>query len=325
MMETDPITIRDVIEGQTAGHLIVAADDYGWWTDLLAGHPVHPTSGTLEAVVADALIRAGMFSETPRGIALTDTGREAAESRGFVRMVVRGWEPTFRRLGEHRTEAYIPAATEADEVARGCTDVAYRRPEILGAIGKAIDSGTTGATIDLGCANAGRIIALSQLAPDETFVGVDIEAEVIDDATRNVEQQNLAERITLRAGSVHPGSELPTWLQTIERDSVTTAMSFFLLHQLASDGDGLTWVLQQWMRWFPRLERLVIGDGLKLTAPRWEQQPWFSPSYEVYHQATGVRLWTAEEYDAAFTELGWRIADRHTDHTIAVTTVLERA
>jgi hypothetical protein len=54
-------TIRDVIEGQTAGQLIVAADDWGWWTTLLGGDTIAPTTGIPQAV-AVGLVRAGFLT-----------------------------------------------------------------------------------------------------------------------------------------------------------------------------------------------------------------------------------------------------------------------
>jgi hypothetical protein len=318
------VTLRDVIEGQTAGQLIVAADDYDWWTTLLDGAPIHPTSA-IENVVADGLIRAGLLVGSASGIVLTQSGREVAHNRGFVRVAVRGWEPTFRQLSEQRAADRIPAATEPGDVARGCTDIAKRRPEILHRVGGAIAAGAAGITIDLGCADAGRIAALSQIATDETFIGVDIEDGVIAEASADMAARGLSDRVTLLAGSVQPGAELPAWLDNVDRESVTTAMSFFLLHQLASDGGGIGPVLQGWMEWFPNLTRMVIGDGIRLTAPQWTDQPWFSPTYEIYHAITGVQLWSDAEYEMAFADLGWRVTQRHDDHTMLVTSILERS
>ncbi|MGZ8177750.1 hypothetical protein ACXVUM_07440 [Williamsia sp. SKLECPSW1] len=332
MTTTEPITtavtpdatsIRDIVEGQTAGHLVVAADDWGWWTDLLDGAPVRAAT-RMEQVVADGLIRAGLLAARDDTLALTTAGHDVAAHRGFVRVAVRGWEPTFRQLSDARNDHHIPAATEPDNVARGCTDIARRRPEILAAVGGAIASDTPGVTVDLGCADAGRIALLSALAPDERFVGVDIEAGVIADATADVAARGLSQRISLLTGSVQSTEDRPTWLDELDCDAVTTAMSFFLLHQLASDGGGIKAVLQGWMRWFPNLRRVVIGDGIDMRAPLWTQQPWFSPTYEIYHAATGVRLWRDDEYTSAFDELGWSVRQRHSDHTMLVTTILER-
>ncbi|MGV9677899.1 hypothetical protein ACWDSJ_21700 [Nocardia sp. NPDC003482] len=316
-------TIRDVIEGQTAGQLIVAADDWGWWTTLLGGDTIAPTTG-IQQTVADGLVRAGFLTRRGHRYHLTHTGHDVGKNRGFVRVAVRGWEPTFRQLSDSAHREYIPAATEPGEVARGCTDIARRRPEIFAAIGRTIAADTPGRTIDLGCADAGRIMALTESAPEETFVGVDIEAEVIDTATAEFARMGLSDRVTLLAGSVQPEAEPPAWLDSVDRESVTTAMSFFLLHQLASDGEGIAAVLRGWMDWFPNVRRLVIGDGYLLEAPHWTGQPWFSPTYEIYHSITGVRLWTREEYEGAFADLGWSVARRMEDHTMLVTTILER-
>ncbi|GAB0106757.1 hypothetical protein JMUB6875_57460 [Nocardia sp. JMUB6875] len=316
-------TIRDVIEGQTAGQLIVAADDWGWWVTLLGGDTIAPTTG-IQHTVAEGLVRAGFLIRRGHRYQLTHTGHDVGKNRGFVRVAVRGWEPTFRQLSESPHREYIHAATEPGEVARGCTDIARRRPEIFEAIGRAIATGTPGCTIDLGCADAGRVMALAGIAEQERFLGVDIEDVVISTATAELATRGLADRITLLAGSVQPEPTPPAWLSAVDRDSVTTAMSFFLLHQLASDGDGIAAVLRGWMDWFPNLQRLVIGDGYLLEAPNWTQQPWFSPTYEIYHAVTGVRLWTRHEYEQAFAELGWTVRRRLEDHTMLVTSILER-
>ncbi|RDI50839.1 class I SAM-dependent methyltransferase [Nocardia mexicana] len=316
-------TIRDVIEGQTAGQLIVAADDWGWWTTLLAGETIAPATG-IQQTVADGLVRAGFLHRRGHRYQLTHTGHDVGKNRGFVRVAVRGWEPTFRQLSDSPHRHYIPAATEPGEVARGCTDIARRRPEIFETIGRVLAADTPGCTIDLGCADAGRVTALAGCAPRENFLGVDIEEGVIAAATTELAELGLTERITLLPGSVQPGSRLPAWLDAVDRHAVTTAMSFFLLHQLASDGDGIAAVMRGWMDWFPNVRRLVIGDGYLLEAPQWTQQPWFSPTYEIYHAVTGVRLWTQREYEDAFAGLGWSVTRRMEDHTMLVTTILER-
>ncbi|MQY31447.1 class I SAM-dependent methyltransferase [Nocardia aurantia] len=320
---TAEFTIRDVIEGQTAGHLIVAADDWGWWTALLSGESIVPTTG-IQQTVADGLIRAGFLARRGHRYQLTHTGHDVGKNRGFVRVAVRGWEPTFRQVSDSAHREHISAATDPGAVALGCSDIARRKPEFFAGIGHAIATGTPGCTIDLGCADAGRVTALAGLAPRERFLGVDIEAGVIADATTELAAKGLSDRITLLAGSVQPEAEPPAWLDRVDRDAVTTAMSFFLLHQLASDGGGITPVLRGWMDWFPNLRRLVIGDGYLVEATSWTQQPWFSPTYEIYHSLTGVRLWTRQQYESAFADLGWSIARRMEDHTMLVTTILER-
>lgn len=222
-------------------------------------------------------MRAGFLIRRGHRYRLTRTGHDVGKNRGFGRVAVRGWEPTFRQLSASPHREYIPAATEPGEVARGCTDIARRRPEIFEAIGRSIAAGTPGTTVDLGCADAGRVMALAGLAGRERFLGVDIEDGVIAAATAELTARGLGDRITLLARSVQPEVHPPAWLATVDRAAVTTAMSFFLLHQLASDGAGIAAVLRGWMDWFPNLRRLVIGDGYLLEAPSWTQQPWFSP------------------------------------------------
>lgn len=78
------------------------------------------------------------------------------------------------------------------------------------------------------------------------------------------------------------------------------------------------------MDWSPNVRRLVIGDGYLLEAPHWTQRPWFSPTYEIYYAITSVRLWTRQEYEDAFAALGWAVTRRMEDHTMLVTTILER-
>ncbi|QIS13225.1 hypothetical protein [Nocardia arthritidis] len=321
--EAPGLTIRDVIEGQTAAQLVVAADDWGWWATLLNGDSIAPTSG-IQHTVTEGLVRAGFLTRRGHRFQLTHTGHDIAKNRGFIRVATRGWEPTFRQLSGNGDRPYIPAATEPAEVARGCTDIARRRPEILQGIGRAIAAREPGCTIDLGCAGAGRVRALAELAPAERFIGVDIEDEVIAAAAAEIAESAAADRIRLFTGSVQPGDAMPDWLALIDRDAVTTAMSFFLLHQLASDGGGILAVLGAWMDWFPNLRRLVVGDGYLLDAPQWTAQPWFAPTYEIYHTITGVRLWTREEYEQAFHALGWSVARSFDDHTMLVTTILER-
>jgi hypothetical protein len=167
--------------------------------------------------------------------------------------------------------------------------------------------------------------ALAGLAPQELLIGVDLEADVVSEAGARLKVDGLDGRISLHAGNVAPGPGLPSWIDAVPREDVTTAMSFFLLHQLASDGGGIGAVLRGWMDWFPNLERLVIGDGLLSEGASWSDQPWFAPTYELYHELTGVRLWWEHEYLATFAALGWKVVERRdADHEIVVTYILER-
>jgi hypothetical protein len=326
--------LSHVLEGQTAAQLVLAADELGWWKTLLDGGgrgAITPASG-IQRCLARALVRIGWLApaesdadQPPAACRLTDTGREIAFNRGFVRVVTRGWEPTFRAVAGPDTRGdFLPARTDPAAVARGCTDIARRHPETIAAIAARVHR-DPGVTIDLGCADAGRLRAIAALAPYERLLGVDLEEGVVGQAAAGLAADALGDRIGLLSGDVAPGREPAPWLRAIRREEITTAMSFFLQHQLASDGAGVANVLGGWMRWFPNLRRLVIGDALLSEGATWGEQPWFAPTYELYHELTGVRLWWEREYLEAFTSLGWRVVERHDrDHEIVVTYVLER-
>jgi len=322
------MNLHHVLEGYTAAQMVIAADDFGWWSDLDGADAeggVITDDGPLQRAVAGALVRAGWLEPEGAGFRLTAEGRDIGRNRGFVRVVARGWMPTFHALDEApRYGGPLPAQTNAADVARGCTDIARRCPETFDAIAAKLRA-SPGVTIDLGCADAGRLFELAALAPEERLVGVDLSDLVIRQARRRAERRGLAARLDLRAGDVMPLGA-PAWLDERLRESVTTAMSFFLLHQLASDSGGIRGVLEGWARWFPNMRRLVIGDGLRGEGRRWDDEPWFAPTYELYHELTGVRLWTEAEYLEAFADLGWTLAERrHVDHPMLVMYVLERA
>lgn len=321
------LKIADLVEGQTAAYLVVAADDLGWWQRLLStGGTVVPGTG-LQHALARALARIGWLAPDGAGYGLTDAGRDIAFNRGFVRVATRGWEPTFRQVGSFATSAdTIPAQTDPEAVARGCTDIARRHPETLQTIATRIASDADpGATVDLGCADGGRLQIIGETGLHERLVGVDIEAGVIENARARLAGIGLADRVRLRAGSVQPGTGLPEWLDEDVRQDVTTAMSYNLMHQLASDGGGIDKVLAAWQEWFPNLRRFVIGDVVLSTGAGWHEQPWFAPTFEIYHELTGVRVWREEEYVEAFASLGFHVAARFDkDHEIMVTWIAER-
>ncbi|MDT0310145.1 hypothetical protein RM780_24780 [Streptomyces sp. DSM 44917] len=328
-----PLRLGDLLEGQTASHIVIAADDLGWWDQLLGGaRAIVPATG-LQRSLAQALSRIGWLepaAEGAPGYRLTAEGREIAFNRGFVRVTTLGWEPTFRALGAEAAGAdRISARTAPGEVAAGCTEIAHRHPETIKAIAAriAVDE-APGTTIDLGCADGGRMQVIGELAPRESLVGVDIEAGVIEAARRRLAGTALAERFRLRSGSVlpgGPGAGLPEWLDDGVRRDVTTAMTFFLLHQLATERGGIDRVLAGWGEWFPNLRRLVIGDVVRASGRHWHEQPWFAPTFEFYHEVTGVKTWSVEEYAAAFAATGWRVAEHHdADHAVFETWILER-
>ncbi|EHN09203.1 endoribonuclease L-PSP putative [Patulibacter medicamentivorans] len=329
----DPgLEIGDLVEGYTATQTLLAADDLGWWRRLDvepadgAAPPTISPTGPVQRAIAGALERLGWLASGDGGLVLTDAGRAVVRARGFVRVVARGWEPTFAAAGTAATNAPLPAITDPDAVARGCTEIARRAPGTFRAIADRLRI-APGTTIDLGCADAGRLIGLAAMAPHERLLGVDLAEDVIVDATARLraDPDHPAGHVRLMSGDVSPGGPPPAWLQGVPRDEVTTAMSFFLLHQLASDGGGIAAVLDGWQRWFPNLRRFVIGDGIRTPGARWADQPWFSPTYELYHELTGVRLWWEREYCEAFEQQGWRIVDRReVEHPMLVMWTLER-
>ncbi|WP_328394170.1 class I SAM-dependent methyltransferase [Nocardia sp. NBC_00416] len=324
---SERLTLSALLEGQTAAHLVVAADDLGWWQQLMRREEkIVPTTG-LQRALARALHRFGWLAPDGDGYRLTEDGHEIAFNRGFVRVTTRGWEPTFRQIGSAAATAdIVPAQTDPDAVARGCTDIALRHPETLQAIAARVAQDTEpGSTVDLGCADGGRLQIIGEFGHTEQLIGVDIEAGVIDTARERLAGLGFADRVRLRAGSVQPGDELPAWLDEGIRSDVTTAMSFNLMHQLASDGGGIDAVLGAWLDWFPNVRRFVIGDVVRSAGVQWHEQPWFAPTFEIYHELTGVRVWRDDEYADAFASLGFRVAEHlDKDHEAMMVWIAER-
>jgi hypothetical protein len=324
-----PLGLSDLLEGQTASHIVLAADDLGWWRRLLGpDREIAPENG-LQKTLAHALHRIGWLEPDSSGTRyhLTEPGREVAFNRGFVRVTTLGWDPTFRAMGAEAAHAdLIPARTEPGEVACGCTQIAHRHPETIKAIAARIAADDSpGTTVDLGCADGGRMQVIGELAPRERLVGVDIEAGVIEAARARLAGTELADRFVLRAGSVQPDGTRPGWLDGGVGDSATTAMTFFLLHQLATTSGGIDRVITEWTEWFPNLRRLVIGDVVRAEGHHWHEQPWFAPTFEFYHRVTGVKTWSREEYTEAFAATGWRVVEDHdADHEVFETWILER-
>ncbi|GAB2981100.1 hypothetical protein LWP59_10740 [Amycolatopsis acidiphila] len=323
-----PVKLGDLIEGQTAAHLAVAADDLGWWQQqLYRGEDIVPTTG-LQRALSKALERLGWLEPGTEGYRLTGEGYEIAYNRGFVRVATRGWTPTFQQVGVAATTGdMIPARTDPHAVARGCTDIARRHPETLQAIAVRIAGDVhPGSTVDLGCADGGRLQIIGEFGLSEKLVGIDIEAGVIEAAQQRLAGLGFADRVRLRVGSVQPGEGLPAWLDDGIRRDVTTATSFNLMHQLATESGGIDKVLGAWQEWFPSLRRLVIGDVVLSDGARWHDQPWFAPTFEIYHELTGVRVWRHEEYLDAFASLGYKVVQCFDkDHEIMVTWIAERA
>jgi SAM-dependent methyltransferase len=325
----EPVKLADLIEGQTAAHLAVAADDLGWWQQqLYRDEDITPTTG-LQRTLARALEGVGWLEPTAAGYRLTGAGYEVAYNRGFVRVATRGWTPTLRQVGARAaTDDMIPAATDADAVARGCTDIARRHPETLQAIAARIaQDAHPGSTVDMGCADGGRLQLIGEFGLTEQLVGIDIEAGVIETAQQRLDAQGFSDRVRLRVGSVQPveGEGVPGWLDEGVRHDVTTATTFNLMHQLATHSGGIDKVLGAWLEWFPNLRRFVVGDVVHSEGAGWHERPWFAPTFEIYHELTGVHTWRHEDYLAAFDSLGFKVVECFDkDHDIMITWIAER-
>jgi SAM-dependent methyltransferase len=310
---------RTFFNGYVGANLARAYSQRGLFDALSASEPkafdVLARETSCSESGLEALLRTGVALDIVRvengRYSLTQVGDELRHNIGFFTWAIGGYGAFFRDLsnlagsegGDHR--AFIDGSMVAlgsDQVNQAMMRTIY--DEAMAGLPQ------FACVADLGCGNAGRLIDLCKRFPRSTGVGIDINAQAIALAKKNVEANQLSGRITLHRTNV---------LDAVEAEEVRHALApvelvtcFMMLHDLFNV-EAPEMVIRKLRRAFPQARCFVFADTFRMPMhPQPDELPIFSLGFELVHGVMGIRLHTPNDYVEAFRKGGLSVKEmRH--------------
>ncbi|MFB9429887.1 SAM-dependent methyltransferase [Streptoalloteichus tenebrarius] len=282
------------------------------------------------------------LDEEGDAVELTTAGHQAYRVRGYFTASVGGFGDVFRHLDTLLTwpdEFGRSVLQNGHYTALGCAqNWSFQRPifdEATGDLGFA-------KVADIGCGAAARLIHLVGARPDAVGVGVDVSGEACQLARQNVKSAGLDDRITIVQADMRDVVASPrSFPQVADADLVT---SYFILHHFVGERVGGRPFLAALRSAFPQARHFVFADGFREpaegsvstdsvgggsvgadsvgtgsagtgsvgtgsvgTAPGGAPSPLFTLAYQLFHDFTGVPLWTHAEQRDMFLDTGYVI------------------
>lgn len=178
-----------------------------------------------------------------------------------------------------------------------------------------LDALTFSTLADIGCGSAARLIHCCLRYPAVRGIGIDISAEAITLARRQVEEHGLGGRIQLIHADVadllRADKPYPMFADV---DLVTSFMMLHDLHNVpALRGD----LFERLQALFPRAGHFAIADTVRMPDVR-DCLPIFNLAFELVHAYMDLTIPAQATYEEAFERAGLHIAERRdfgTPHT----------
>jgi len=156
---------------------------------------------------------------------------------------------------------------------------------------------------DLGCGSANRLMELAKERPDFRGVGVELNCEAVERATRTIEAQKLTGRVTVVQGDVKHLAPRP------EYEEVDVIFSFFMGHDLWPREKCLE-CLDRIQRVFPNAKRFLLSDTYRSDLAIERGFPIFTYGFEMTHAIMGQSIPTISEWLELFEESPWTCVKR---------------
>ncbi|MDT0464464.1 methyltransferase [Streptomyces gibsoniae] len=311
-----PISPADAYNGYIAANVIFALDRLGLLDRIERGDVLYredlgrqPAADTDRA---EAVLRAAVgcgYLKAEEGVFLpTETGREAARTRGYFTWAVGGYSEVFAHAGSlsagtarydedvHRDEAMVALGSgQAD------------RSMFAGLLHQVLADVDFEAVADLGSGTSARVQRVVSQRPGTRGFGIDISEPATRLARQDIVRAGLEGRVEAIRGDVLDilagGRDLGAVAD------VDTVMSFLLLHDLLADPKTRPDVLPRMREAFPRSRTFIFADTmLRPDTGAEDKLPIFSAGFELAHAMMGVPLHTKDTYEDLFRSAGLRIA-----------------
>lgn len=280
------------------------------------GRPLRELGGEkdLDEVRLEAFLKylrnEGLVSEREGGYGLTAKGKALAPFRGWYTMMVGGYGPTFREMGEKLRRGSEPAGRDRARVGIGSCGISeYDAIPLTRALMK-VSGKPCRRMLDLGCGNALYLVEFCKALPEIEAWGVEPALDTWQAATELVRRNGLEERIHI----VHAGALefLHTADRSIQPDF--TVLGFVLHEILGQSGEaGVEEFLLGLTDRYPDLDIIVIEVDNQLDAPEKMRHglslAYYNP-YFLFHPFTSQRLETREYWERLFERCGLEIVAR---------------
>ena len=150
---------------------------------------------------------------------------------------------------------------------------------------------------DLGCGTAARLRELCRNDPAVHALGIDIDAETIEEASKLAAREGLADRVALLCCDVE---QLPDDARLID---VEILLCFFMGHDLWPRERCLA-VLQRLLHRFQNVRHLLLADTFA-DAGELASMTIFTPGFEFVHALLGKVIPTRDDWYSLFGDAGW--------------------
>jgi SAM-dependent methyltransferase len=310
-----PIQPAEIFNGYVAANVAHALQKIGFFS-LLASHDRMTRAeiathlgcdlARLSALLGVSETLGYLTFDTEERVSLTTSGEMLRDQIGYFTWCIGGYGDFLRHLGDLASDPQLSWQPLRDEgmVALGADQC--HRSWMEDILFQVMDELSFSRIADLGCGNAGRLIALATRYSHITGVGIDISSHAIQLAEENVRQHYLENRLQMIHTNV-----LDTLLSDAHQATladVEVVSSFMMLHDLYSLPEIWKVLFDRLRSAFPRAKYFLFADTVRTPSLNsLAHLPIFSLGYELLHAYMGVRLPTREVYDEAFTKSGLTI------------------
>ena len=262
-----------------------------------------------ETIISDLFKRAEFFkiidiSKENSTVTLTDLGFDLRKNIGFFSWFIGGYSALFEngdQLIKKKTSDW-KQFVRGDYVAIGSDEANINLMQHI--FDKVINTMDIKCAADLGCGNAGRLIKMCTENTSMKGLGVDISPAAIEVAQKNVDSNNLTDRIKLIRNNVFNElvSDNPMFKE------VDTVFSFMMLHDLFNISELNGSLFKKLQLAFPKADTFVFADTcLDETSKSEENYPIFTLGYEFSHTLRHIQLFTKAEYYKRIEQEGMQV------------------
>ena len=156
--------------------------------------------------------------------------------------------------------------------------------------------------VDLGCGNAAFLIYLSDALTVKSY-GIDISHEAIQEAIKNVTNNNLSGKIDLICADVAQIASIP--IETVP-DAIT---ALYVLHEFImrdNPTEKLLEVLLNIRRLFP-ISKLIVLETCQYSPAELQKSASLIAEHHLFHGCSLQNLLTFEAWKEVFSKAGYRI------------------
>lgn len=152
---------------------------------------------------------------------------------------------------------------------------------------------------DLGCGSAERLIQIVRRRKQIEGVGIEVNSQGAAVARRNVQDQQLQNRIEVVESDVARLEPHPAF------ESVELITSFFMGHDLWPRENCIA-VFRNFLSVFPQVKYFVFCDTYRSNEEPKQNLPTFTLGYEVFHTLMGQHIPSLEDWYNVFSVSGWK-------------------